>query len=333
MALSAAHSTSDSRTIQSLLASTLENTLDSGVVQDAIFDATPLTRRLRDAGQLRVVSGGERLRIAIDAAKNSTAKSYSDLDPLDVTRQQTQTSAFYAWKEYSTSVVISGREKNINKDSQSKLFDLLQGRLNNAVKSLVDTITTGIYSDGTGNGSKDITGLEAIIETAPGTTAYASVPVANTAWRNKFKTGVGAGAVNLLPNLRLISNQASQGSEGADSSPNLYVTTRSIHESYEASLQPQARYQMSNMAADGGINTLTFRGQPFIWSDYCSSSTVYVLNLNHLYLFVHEDANFQPSGEGLQKPINQNSGVDQMFFMGNMLCDNRRKQGKLTGVT
>ena len=333
MALSAAHSTSDSRTIQSLLASTLENTLDSGGVQDAIFDATPLTRRLRDAGQLRGVSGGERLRIAIDAAKNSTAKSYSDLDPLDVTRQQTQTSAFYAWKEYSTSVVISGREKNINKDSQSKLFDLLQGRLNNAVKSLVDTITTGIYSDGTGNGSKDITGLEAIIETAPGTTAYASVPVANTAWRNKFKTGVGAGAVNLLPNLRLISNQASQGSEGADSSPNLYVTTRSIHESYEASLQPQARYQMSNMAADGGINTLTFRGQPFIWSDYCTSSTVYVLNLNHLYLFVHEDANFQPSGEGLQKPINQNSGVDQMFFMGNMLCDNRRKQGKLTGVT
>ena len=333
MALSAAHSTSDSRTIQSLLASTLENTLDSGVVQDAIFDATPLTRRLRDAGQLRVVSGGERLRIAIDAAKNSTAKSYSDLDPLDVTRQQTQTSAFYAWKEYSTSVVISGREKNINKDSQSKLFDLLQGRLNNAVKSLVDTITTGIYSDGTGNGSKDITGLEAIIETAPGTTAYASVPVANTAWRNKFKTGVGAGAVNLLPNLRLISNQASQGSEAADASPNLYVTTRSIHESYEASLQPQARYQMSNMAADGGINTLTFRGQPFIWSDYCTSSTVYVLNLNHLYLFVHEDANFQPSGEGLQKPINQNSGVDQMFFMGNMLCDNRRKQGKLTGVT
>ena len=333
MALSAAHSTSDSRTIQSLLASTLENTLDSGVVQDAIFDATPLTRRLRDAGQLRVVSGGERLRIAIDAAKNSTAKSYSDLDPLDVTRQQTQTSAFYAWKEYSTSVVISGREKNINKDSQSKLFDLLQGRLNNAVKSLVDTITTGIYSDGTGNGSKDITGLEAIIETAPGTTAYASVPVANTAWRNKFKTGVGAGAVNLLPNLRLISNQASQGSEGADSSPNLYVTTRSIHESYEASLQPQARYQMSNMAADGGINTLTFRGQPFIWSDYCTSSTVYVLNLNHLYLFVHEDDKFQHSGEGLQKPINQNSGVDQMFFMGNMLCDNRRKQGKLTGVT
>lgn len=333
MALSEAHSTSDSRTIQSLLASTLENTLQSGVVQDAIFDATPLTKRLRDAGQLRVVSGGERLRIAIDSAKNGTAKSYNDLDALDITRQQTQTSAFYAWKEYSSSVVISGRERNINKDSDSKLFDLLQGRLNNAVKSLIDNITTGIYADGTGNGSKDITGLEAIIETTPGTTSYASVPTANTAWRNKVSTGVGASAVNLLPELRSVTNQCSQGSEGADSSPNLYVTTRTVHEGYEASLQPQARYQMSNMAADGGINTLTFKGMPFIWSDYCTSGTCYVLNLNHLYLFVHEDANFSPSGEGLQKPINQNSGVDQMFFMGNMLADNRRKQGKLTGLT
>ena len=333
MALSVSASTSDSRTIQSLLASTLENTLQSGVVQDAIFDATPLTRRLRDAGQLRVVSGGERLRIAIDAAKNSTAKSFSDLDALDVTRQQTQTSAFYAWKEYSASVVISGREKNINKDSKSKLFDLLQGRLNNAVKSLVDQITTGIYSDGTGNGSKDITGLEAIIETSPGTTAYAAVPTGNPAWQNKVATSVGAAAVNLLPNLRSVSNQCSQGSEGADSSPNLYMTTRTIHESYEASLQPQARYQMMDMTADGGIGALTFRGVPFIWSDYCTSGTVYVLNLNHLYMYVHEDANFAPSGAGLQKPINQNSGVDQMFFMGNLLADNRRKQGKLAGVT
>lgn len=333
MALSVAHSTSDSRTIQSLLASTLENTLASGVVQDAIFDAMPLTRRLRDAGQLKIVSGGERLRIAIDAATNSTAKSYSDLDPLDITRQQTQTSAFYAWKQYSASVVISGRERNINKDSQSKLFDLLNGRLDNAVKSLADQITTGIYSDGTGNGSKDITGLEASIETTPGTAIYAAVPIANTAWRNKVSTSVGAAAVNLVPELRSVSNQCSQGAEGTDSSPNLYIAPRGVHESYEASLQPQARYQMGDLSADGGINTLTFRGQPFIWSDYCTSGTCYVLNLNHLFLFVHEDANFSQSGEGMQKPINQDSGVDQMFFMGNLLANNRRKLGKLTGLT
>ena len=329
-----ANNVSDSRTIASLLASTLENTMMSNVVQDAIFDAMPLTRRLREAGQLKVLSGGERIRLSIDYAKNTTAKSYDDLEQLDVTRAQTQTSPLFNWKQYSASVVISGKEMRVNKDNRSKLFDLLEARLNNAAMSLADVITTGLYSDGTGNGSKNITGLEAAIETTPGTTAYASVPTGNTAWRNKVSTSVGAAAVNLAPSLRSVANQCSQGSEGFDSMPNLYISTRSIHESYEASLQPQVRYEQNPQGgADGGISTLLFRGQPFIWSDYCTSGMVYVLNTNHMFLYVHEDANFSETDEGLQKPVNQDSLVTQMLVMGNFAVNNRRKLGKLTGVT
>jgi len=324
--------TTDSRDIKSLLASTLENTMESGVVQDAIFNATPLTRRLRDAGQLRVCQGGERLRISLDYAKNNTAKSYTDLDSLDVTRNQTQTAALYNWKQYAASITISGREIRINKATESKLFDLLEARTNNAAKSLIDKITTGLYSDGTGNGSKDITGLTAAIETTPGTASYAAVPTANTAWRNQVDTTVGAAAVNLVPSLRTLSNQCSQGSEGADSSPNLYITTRSIHESYEALVWPQMRYRPDD-TGDAGIQVLAFKGNDFVWSDYCTSGVCYVLNLNHLYLYVHEDANFSESDGGLQKPVNQDGFSEQILFMGNMLCNNRRKQGKGTGIT
>lgn len=324
--------TSDTRTMTSLLASTLENTMMSGVVQDSIFDATPLTRRLRNAGQLKVVNGGEKLRISIDYAKNPTAKSYDDLEGLDVSRRQTQTSAHYAWKQYSASVTISGREIRINKAQDSKLFDLLDARLNNAAKSLVDVITTGVYSDGTGNASKDITGLEAAIETTPGTTAYAGVPVANTAWQNKVQTASGAAAVNLVKHLRTVWNQCSQGSEGFDSSPNLIVVPRTVHESYEALLQPQYRYG-SGEAGDAGVGVLRFKGSDFIWSDYCTSGTAYLLNLNHLFLYVHEDANFQSTNEGLQKPVNQDGLSTQVLFMGNFLMNNRRKNGKITGIT
>ena len=326
--------TSDTRSIASLLASTVENTMMSGVVQDSIFDAMPLTRRLKEAGQLKVLSGGEPIRVSIDYAKNTTAKSYNDLEQLDVTRKQTQTAGFFNWKQYSSSVVISGREMRINKDNRSKLFDLLEARLNNAAMSLADVITTGLYTNGTGNGSLNITGLEAAIETSPGTIAYADVPVGNTAWQNKVSTGTGAAAVNLLPGLRSVSNQCSQGSEGFDSVPNLYISPRTVHESYEASLSPQVRYEQNpEGGADGGINTLLFRGMPFIWSDYCTSGTVYVLNLNHMFLYVHEDANFAETDEGLQKPVNQDSLVTQILMMGNFAANNRRKLGKLTGVT
>jgi hypothetical protein len=85
--------------------------------------------------------------------------------------------------------------------------------------------------------------------------------------------------------------------------------------------------------AYAGINVLKFKGSDFIWSDYCTSGTVYVLNLNHLFLYVHEDANFTQADDGLQKPVNQDSLVTQILFMGNMLANNRRKLGKLTGVT
>jgi hypothetical protein len=329
-----ANFTTDSRTIKDLLASTVENTLNSTVVQDAIFDATPVVNRLRAGGQLKIEEGGERIRIPVNYAKNTTAKYYNDLDALDVTRSDTSTAAFYAWKQASASVVVSGREMRINKSTKSKLFDLVNHRMTVAGQSLVDLLATGVFSDGTGSGNKQVTGLEAAIETTPGSTAYASIPTANTAWRNQVATSVGAAAVNLVPNLRTVTNNCSQGAEGADSSPNLYVTTRSIHESYEALMFPQVRYEQNpGSGADAGINILKFKGQDFIWSDYCTSGTVYVLNLNHVYLYVHSDANFAKSSEGMQKPINQDSMVCQILFMGNVAVDNRRKQGKLAGVT
>ena len=85
--------------------------------------------------------------------------------------------------------------------------------------------------------------------------------------------------------------------------------------------------------ADAAISVLKFRGQDFIWSDYCTSGTVYILNLTHLFLYVHEDANFDETDEGMQKPVNQDGLVTQILFIGNMLCNNRRKLGKVTGLT
>ena len=50
-------------------------------------------------------------------------------------------------------------------------------------------------------------------------------------------------------------------------------------------------------------------------------------------LFVHSDANFAMAEGGFQKPINQDALVTQILFQGNMACNNRRKNGKLAGVT
>uniref|UniRef100_A0A6M3L3I2 Putative capsid protein n=1 Tax=viral metagenome TaxID=1070528 RepID=A0A6M3L3I2_9ZZZZ len=322
-----------SLTYQSLLTSTLMKVLDSGAFHDNVFEADVMLSWLRSGNRIKTIDGGERIRLGLLYGKNSTAGSYEDYDQLDVTAQEGATAAFFNWKQYSVSVSINGREIRANK-GPSRLTNLQQEKITQASLSLVDELATGIYSDGTGNGSKDITGLAAMIETTPGTASYASVPVANTAWRNQVQASVGAAATNLLPKMRTLYNDCKQGKGGAASSPDYGVTTQAVHEALEALLFPQVRYQPNpSGGADAGLSKLTFKGATIDWDDYCTSGTFFWLNSRHILMFVHQDANFKMNEGGFQKPINQDALVAQIFVQGNLATNNRRKLGKLQGIT
>ena len=328
-----ANETSLSLTYGPLLTTTLKRVLDSGALHDNIFENDVLLQWLRGGGRVKTVDGGERMRIGIMDAKNTTAKWYSDYENLDVTAQAGMTSAFFTYKQGSTSVSVNGRELRANK-GKSRITNLQQEKITQAASSLTDIVATGAYSDGTGTSSKQLTGLEAMIETTPGTVSYGSVATGNTAWRNQVQTSVGAAAVNLLPKLRTIWNDCKGGKGGAASSPDFVITTQSVHESFEALLYPQVRYQPNpSGGADAGIDTLKFKGADVVWDDYCTSGMLYLLNSNHITMFVHNDANFSMAEGGFQKPINQDALVTQIFFQGNLATDNRRKLGKLSGIT
>ena len=163
-----ANETSLTLTYGPLLTTTLKRVLDSGALHDNIFENDVLLQWLRGGGRVKVVDGGERMRIGIMDAKNTTAKWYSDYENLDVTAQAGMTSAFYAWKQGSTSVSVNGRELRSNK-GKSRITNLQQEKITQAAASLTDIVATGAYSDGTGTSSKQLTGLEAMIETTPGT--------------------------------------------------------------------------------------------------------------------------------------------------------------------
>ena len=324
--------TTDTRNIQSLLASTLERAVDTGVVQDAIFKMRPLLNKLRESGNLMVVNGGERLRVQFQYDTNSTVDSYTDDETLDVTRQDNVTSAFFQWKQYSVSIVITGRELRINKGSEQQLFNLLEQKTFDAAQSLQKRIATDLFSDGTGNGSLNITGLEASMETAPGTVSYAGVPVANTAWQNDAITSVGAAAVNLLPQMRTGYNNVLQvGGSGDNMGIDLWVTTQPIQESFEALHQPHIRFGAGD--ANLSVQNPPFKDGEVVWDPDCTSGTMYGMNLSAGKLFAHEDANFGEAEGGLQRPVNQDSFVSQLLFMGNWLTNNRAKFTKLTGIT
>ena len=314
-----------------LLTTTLDNILDSGVVHDNIFNATPTLKWMQTGDRFQIVDGGERLRQGIMYGTNSTAGWYSGHSLLNVAAMEGNTTAFFVWKQGAVSIVYSGLELRSNK-GKSKIADLVKTKQTQAELSLLDLIATGVFSDGTGTGGYQVTGLQAMCETTPGTTVYASVPIANTVWVNQSATSVGSAAVNLLSSMRSQYNLASQGKGMQSSATDFIVSTRTIYESYEA-LQVQAVRYASAKEGDLGFQKLMFKGAIMEWDAYCPSGDMFLLNGNHISLVVERDANLAMSAGGFQKPVNQDSFVAQILFQGNLVTNNRRKQSILSGIT
>jgi len=310
-----------------LLSTTLKNYRKKLV--DNIHKSSAIFYWLKENGQIKEETGGERIVQPLMYGKNTTAGSYGGYEQLDTTPQEGIDSAEYNWKQYSVSVSISGEEERKNGGSQ-KIIDILEARTKQAEMSLVEQLTTGLFSDGTGNGSKDLTGLNAMVSN---TGTYGGINSStHTWWAATIDSDAEATTVADMTNL---FNDASIG--GRDT-PNLIVTNQTQFETYEGLLtnyNSVASYLTkgdgSKKLGDAGFQTLEFKGVPIVWDELCPSGHMYFLNTNHMKLVVHKAANFEVTD--FVKPENQDARVAQILFMGNLTCDRRKSFAATTAKT
>lgn len=314
----------------SVLSSTLMHYLNSGSLLNQVHNRSPLLKYLRSGNRIKVLTGGERIRLPVMYEGSGNVKRYGGLEALDVTGYDGVTNAFFDWKQMAAAVVMSGLEKRSNA-GENRIRDLGKDRIMQAESELADTAATDAYSDGTANGSKQTTGLAAMIATTNTSGTYADINFGNNdKWRNQLTSGVGNGAVNLLPNLRTVFNDCIEVS-GVQGQPDGVFTTQTEAETLEALVVPGIRYTAGGSGELGAEPT--YRGAPVKWEAKCQSGTVYVTNSNHLFYFVHRDANYSMNPEGFQRPINQDALIAQILWQGNMGTNLRAALGKLTGIT
>jgi hypothetical protein len=157
-------------------------------------------KKARKKKGIRMVNGGERIRCQLLYGKNTTVKSYSGYDQLDVTPQDGITAAFYTWRQIAGSVAISRKEERQNA-GESKIRDLLQAKIMQLEMSLRDelnlqllgkTVASAVWSAGDGMSSgSDVDPLPHLIPKDPG----GSVSVGNinqntySWWRPKAVDG------------------------------------------------------------------------------------------------------------------------------------------------
>jgi hypothetical protein len=278
------------------------------------------------------LNGGDYITQPLEYALNSTVSSYSDTDMIATTRVDVFDRAEAQWKEYAGTAIVSDLEADRN-DGDGKVFGLLPAKLENLKNSMRSAINTGMLGDGTGNNSKDITGLQLLIPTDP--TTSTSVQAINqstfTFWRSKQTSGVKTTSAgdNLRAAMRSIYNQCSNGM--GDQHPSVAVTDRSSFELFEGLLLANERFT-SKEEADGGFmnENLKFKGAKLAYDVACLAGSLYFFNPKFLKLVYKKGSWFKMLDP--IRPANQTLTVYPVRTMCNLFTTNRRRLGVVSGI-
>lgn len=317
-------------TFTEILSSTLRDYQND--FADNVTGKNALLTALKQKGGIQLKSGGESIQRQLAYAENSTFQYYSGYETLDVSASDTLTSASYDWKQAAVNITISGLERRQN-SGESQIIDLITSRTKVAMMTMANNINTGLYSDGTGSGGKQIGGLQLIVADDPTTGTVGGIDASvQTFWRNvaydaTTDGGAAATSANIIKYMNTVYNQLTRGTD----KPNLIVCDQNYYNLYQQALQSIQRINVSEGAvarmASSGFAALDYLGVPVILDNDIPSNHMYFLNTDYLFFDIHRDANFAP-GE-MDRPVNQDAMVMPILFMGNLTCSNRSLQGVL----
>ena len=337
--------TSLSLNYDSILTTTLFNV--RGILYDQVFKQNAFFNWLHAKGRKRMVNGGERIQIGLQAGTNTTVGSYSGYEVLDTTPQDNLTSCFYNWKQIAGSVAISRIEERKN-SGESQILSLMQQKVSELQLSMSDEVNRQLLGAfAAGNGGKDLTPLPHIIADAPSTGAAATLGsisgATNTFWRNQTSDSTATSTKAYKDELRNMWNTCSKGPGGG---PDLALGTQVAYQHYESALDDHTRH--TNIAmADLGFDNVRLKGATFFWDERVPDSenqvvsvadggspsveTIYFINSRFLELIVDSQTDFVTTP--FVRPENQDARLAQVLFYGELTCSNRRKHGVLASIT
>jgi len=304
-----------------LLSTTIANYRDT--FADNLSTSFFLMYWLTTQGRKIPEDGGESIVIALMYGKNSTVKSYDGYEELDVTPQEGLTSAKYPWKQVSGSLSISRKEERQNSGKQRQI-NLLESKTQQLEISMRDEINRQWFADGTGNDSKDMLGLDLLVEdgTAWGTVGgIDSSDAANTWWRNQWLAGTafaGGGGQSKLTNLY---NLCSRGNEH----PDIGITTQTVFEKWEDELVKIQRFLDSRVANDR-FELLKFKSATCGFDEQCPAGSWFFLNSRYMGFVVDKETDLITTP--FVRPENQDAKTSQILLMGNLVLSNRARQGR-----
>jgi hypothetical protein len=316
--------------VTDVIATTIQNR--SRTIADNVTKNNALLARLGQRGNIRTISGGNVILEELSFAENANAGFYSGYDLLPVAAQDVISAAEFQIKQLACPVVISGLEMLQNSGKEA-LIDLLEARLNVAESTMMNKLAQSVYSDGTGSGGKEITGLNAAVASSPTSGTYGGIDRGTwTFWRNQlydFSTAVvTAGPTTIQNAMNTLWASCTRGNDR----PDLIVLDTVYWGYYMASLQAIQRFTSPD-SANLGFPTIKFMDADVVLDGgiggYCPSQTGFFLNTKYLKWRPHRDRNMVALSPNKRYAINQDAEVSVIGWAGNLTCSGAQFQGRM----
>lgn len=297
---------------------------DGGSAFDNYFGGNYLLRK-GVKKPLRKPKGGKDIKIPLTYDR-MLGGSFYGADQLDTSHQTIINSAVFDWRNYYVNVTITWDEELENNGPEEEV-DMVVTKLENAQKSMEDDLADGLYSDGTGNGGKQLDGLLALFN-ATTATAYGDIAQDDmSVWSCNGSTTSTAITSGVLRTART----AVKIGDGAKDKPDMIILTDSLMDAWLNQLQAAQRME-SPQAAKAGFTGVNMLDNAEVWADTkCPSGYGFFMNSRHWGFVIHANGNFVRTP--WKVPTNQVVKSMQMLFKGNMVCTRRNAHYYMSALT
>lgn len=275
--------------------------------------------------------GGDTLQPHLKKSRSNTNGSYRGYDTFDISPQDTRTAAKFGLKQMYGNFTISGYDE-ISDSGELAVFKQLEIAMTDAEEDLKDKYATAIFSDGTGNGGKDILGIAAAVDDGTNVANYANIDRAtNVFWKAKYNGATGALTIDKM---RTMFVSCSRG--GNEKKPDFIVCDQQSWLWYAQLVDGKTTIQqpmgkIGEQFANAGFVSISFMGVPVVWDEYAPANTMYFLNSNTIQFWTKPGRKFTPTK--LKEPINGDFKAGQILWAGELVNIEPRANGVLKAIT
>lgn len=300
---------------------------------DIFFTENILLYKLLGSGNMdlhvvkegETVDGGQAIREILEYGKGNSG-TYAADTTMSTTKNNILNAARFRWAAYYADDVID-LDDSLQNSGDAALVDLAMTKLKNIEKTLRDTMGSAIYS-AAGGDAKAFLGLGDLFSTVT-STAYGEIAEDDMSlWKANVITTAEPISYKVM---QAIWRTASVG-QTRSKKPNLGITTETLKDGYERTLQVQQRFS-SEKLVEAGFDNVMHKQAPIVSDDNQAAGTLDALNMNFLKIKTHTDYRFTKPTWTPIAPTNPDKVMAETRWAGQLVCSNRKAHCRHTGLT